>query len=191
MLDITPATALVTDIVTGVRDDQLSSPTPCEGTPVGGLLDHIDGLCLAFTAAAEKRALPGAGPGNIDASRLGPEWRSRIPDRLAGLAKAWSDPAAWEGMTEAGGQTFPGEVAAVIALDEVLLHGWDVAAATGQSFTPDPALVEAAYGFVSNVVKENPNGTPGLFGPPVAVPDDAPLLDRYLGAAGRDPSWRP
>lgn len=39
-------------------------------------------------------------------------------------------------------------------------------------------------------VSQNPDGTPGLFGPPVPVADDAPLLDRLLGLTGRDPAWR-
>ncbi|WP_245721908.1 hypothetical protein [Nocardia crassostreae] len=32
-------------------------------------------------------------------------------------------------------------------------------------------------------------GTPGLFGPVVPVPDNAPTLDKVLGLTGRDPAW--
>ena len=31
----------------------------------------------------------------------------------------------------------------------------------------------------------------GLFGPVVEVADEAPLLDRVIGLAGRDPAWSP
>ena len=34
-------------------------------------------------------------------------------------------------------------------------------------------------------------GTPGLFGPSVAVPDDAPAFERVLARSGRDPQWSP
>ena len=74
-------------------------------------------------------------------------------------------------------------------LDEVIVHGWDIAVGSRQRFSCEPPLVEAAYGFVQSVVARNPQGTPGLFGPPVPVPDDAPLLDRLLGLTGRDPAW--
>ena len=191
MLDLEPATRTLARLVVSVRDDQLDAPTPCTETRLGALLDHVDGLSQAFTAAATKTALEvGSQAPSADATRLGPDWRSRIPERLATLAEAWRDPGAWTGMTEAGGVELPGEVAGFVALNEVIVHGWDVAVASGQPYSCDEALVEGALRFVRPAVLENPNGSPGLFGPPVPVPDDAPMLDRLLGFTGRDPSWR-
>jgi uncharacterized protein (TIGR03086 family) len=189
MLDLEPATATMTSLVRGVRDGQLASPTPCREATVGDLLDHVEQLSLGFRAAAAK--VPAAGGGQRpSASRLGTDWRTRIPQRLADLAGAWRDEAAWRGMTVAGGQELPGDLAGVIALDEVLIHGWDIAVASGQPFSCYPGLVAAAYEFVQSTAEASPHGTPGLFGPPVPVPPDAPLLDRLLGLAGRDPAWQ-
>ena len=77
------------------------------------------------------------------------DWRTRIPRDLAELANAWRDPNAWTGMTQAGGIDLPGEIAGLVALDEVVIHGWDVARATGQPFDPNPAVLEAVHGFVA------------------------------------------
>jgi uncharacterized protein (TIGR03086 family) len=190
MLDLDPATRTLAGVVTGVRDDQLTAPTPCPGTSVAALLDHINGFALAFAAAAKHTTPPGGSqPPSADAARLTADWRTRIPARLAELADAWRPEDAWTGMTKAGGQDLPSELAGVIALDEVVVHGWDLAVATGQPYTVEPEQLEAVYGFVRSSAEQNPEGTPGLFGPPVAVPDDAPLLDRVLGLAGRDPAW--
>jgi uncharacterized protein (TIGR03086 family) len=192
MYDLLPATAAVSGIVLGVREEQLSWPTPCAGSAVGDLLDHVDGLSLAFTAAATKTPPLGASPGpSADASRLGTDWRTRIPARLEELARAWVDPAAWTGTTGAGGVAMPGEVAGAVAIDEVIVHGWDLAVATGQSFRVPDELVEVALGFVEPVVAGAPVGTPGLFGPPVPLPPDAPPMVRLLALTGRDPAWSP
>jgi uncharacterized protein (TIGR03086 family) len=191
MIDLEPATRMLSGLVEGVRDDQLAASTPCVDTPLGDLLDHVDGFSMAFTAAATKTALPGGSQApSADASRLGADWRVRIPERLEALAAAWRDEAAWAGMTQAGGQDLPAEVAGVIALDEVIIHGWDIAVASGQDYDPHPQLVEAAQQFVEQAVKENPHGTPGLFGPAIEVPPNAAPLDRLIGLTGRDPSWR-
>ena len=191
MLDLTPATGMLTQLVTDIGDDQLGAPTPCHGMTVADLLDHLDGLCLAFTAAAAKDgAIRNQAP-SVDGSRLGPDWRPRISGRLAGLASAWQDEAAWTGMTRAGGVDLPGEVAGRVAINEVVVHGWDIATATGHDYACETELIQAAYAFVQPTVAQNPDGSPGLFGAPVSVPDFAPLLDRLIGLTGRDPSWRP
>lgn len=192
MLDLEPATRALADLVEGVRDDQLEAQTPCTGTSLAAMLDHVNGFAVAFTRAAAKTPPPGGSQGpSADAARLGDDWRERIPVRLAALAAAWRDADAWTGMTQAGGVDLPGEVAGVIALDEVVVHAWDIAAASNQTYRCEPALLDAVHEFVRSSAEQNPNGTPGLFGPPVPVPGDAPLLDRVIGLTGRDPAWRP
>ncbi|XVQ88540.1 TIGR03086 family metal-binding protein [Microbispora siamensis] len=194
--DLRPATNRLAAIIRSVPDDRLTRPTPCEGTSVGELLDHIDSLSVAFAAAARKIPLEGGGgPPVPDASRLGADWRDRIPARLAELAEAWREPSAWTGTAEIGGGVLPAEVAGTSALDEIIVHGWDLAVATGMAYpADDPALAEGvhlAYQWVGAVAAEHPQGSPGLFGPPVPVPGDAPLLHRLLGLTGRDPAWQP
>lgn len=189
--DLGPTAQEVVRVLAGVRDDHLGAPTPCPGHTVASLVAHLDGLAEAFTAAARKDLGPltDTDPGDAPPD-LRPGWRERVPARLLALAEAWRDPAAWDGETRAGGVDLPGEVAGAVALDEVLIHGWDVAVATGQRVTYDEAALTACLGVVG--APRDPASDDGtLFGPPVPVPHGAPLLDRVLGLAGRDPGWSP
>ena len=186
--DLGPQTEEVARIVAGVRDDQLAEPTPCEGTSVAGMLDHLVGLTVAFRMGAEKQPLDGGA--RASAEELDPEWRSLLPKQLSALAAAWRRPAAWEGVTTVGGASLPAPAMGGIALNEVLLHGWDLAAATGQEYRPDPAAVAACLELVIGLNQPgNEELRNGQFGPVVPVPADAPALDRLLGLTGRDPRW--
>jgi uncharacterized protein (TIGR03086 family) len=193
MIDLEPAAAEVKRLLDGVREDQLADPTPCDCS-VAALLAHFLGLSLAFTWAARKTQPPG-GPvraAPFRAEHLDPEWRIELPRRLDDLVRAWRDPQAWEGMTEAGGVKMPGEQLGVVALDELVLHGWDLARATGRPFTCDAGSTAAVLAFTSATSgPEHEAARNGLFGPVVPVPEDAPAFDRALGFAGRDPSWTP
>jgi uncharacterized protein (TIGR03086 family) len=184
--DIAPAARRMARLVEGMHDDALDRPTPCEQYTVGDLLEHIGGAALAFRAAAVKRPLEGAPSG--DAARLPADWRTRIPADLLAMGQAWQDADAWTGMTAAGGVDLPGDVAGIVALDELVIHGWDLAKATGQPAGYDGPGLENVYAMVQQFRSA---GVEGLFGAPVPVPDDAPLLDRILGLAGRDPGWQP
>jgi uncharacterized protein (TIGR03086 family) len=173
-------------LVEAVPDGMLGQPTPCERYTVGDLVDHIGGAALAFTGAATKRPLEGGPSG--DAGNLGDDWRTRIPGHVVALAEAWGDPDAWTGITRAGGVDLPAEVAGVVALDELVIHGWDLAKATNTPAGYDGSELEGLYGMMQHF---RSRGIEGLFGPPVSVSDDAPLLDRIVGLAGRDPGWEP
>jgi uncharacterized protein (TIGR03086 family) len=197
MLDLDPAAREVARLLDGVTDDKLADPTPCADTPVAAMLDHLMGLSLAFTWAARKTTAAesgsdASGPGQATAEHLDPDWRTVLPQRLGVLAEAWRDPAAWEGMTEAGGVTMPAEMMGAVALDELVLHGWDLARGTGQPFTCDPDSTAAVLAFTSaSAQPEQAASREGLFGPVVDVPEAAPAFDRALGFAGRDPAWTP
>ena len=196
-IDLQPAATEVARLLDGVTDDHLAGPTPCPEYPVAALLDHLLGLSLAFTWAARKtpetaNGGTGSGPGSATAEHLDPRWRTLLPQRLDELVAAWREPAAWDGMTEAGGVRLPAEVMGAVALDELVLHGWDLARATGQPFTCDPASTAVVLAFTgASAQPEEAAGRAGLFGPVVDVPENAPPFDRALGFAGRDPGWTP
>jgi uncharacterized protein (TIGR03086 family) len=196
-LDLAPAAKEVSRLLDGVTDAQLTDPTPCENTPVAAMLDHLMGLSLVFTWAARKTtAAEGGssrpGPGRANAKHLDPSWRTLLPARLDELVESWRAPTAWEGMAEAGGATMPAEVVGVVALDELVMHGWDLARATGQPFGCDPATAAAVLAFTSaSAQPEQAASRAGLFGPVVEVAADASAFDRALGFAGRDPAWTP
>ncbi len=188
-LDLGPQARTVARLAERVSDEQLAAGTPCPRYTVRNLLGHVAGLAVAFRDAARKD-LGATTDTSPDSSLpdIEPGWRSTLPKALDELADAWRDPAAWTGETRAGGVPLPGAVAAAVAVDELVVHGWDLARSTGQEYEPDPAALEAAYGFLL-AAAEDPGGRAEIFGPIVPVPDDAPLLDRVIGLSGRDPGW--
>ena len=192
-VDLEPAARRMADLVAGVPDELLDAPTPNPEYTLGDLVEHVGGAASAFTGAAAKDLGDATSQGpSGDASRLSDDWRTRIPRDLAALADAWRDPDAWTGMTKAGGVDLPGEVAGLVALDELVIHGWDIARATGQAYEVDVGSLEAVHGFVAQFSEPGmEEARAGLFGPVVEVPEEAPLLDRVIGLTGRDPGWSP
>lgn len=186
--DLGPAAAQLARLAAGVRSDQFDRPTPCTDWSVADLLRHLLELTNAFTAAARKVPFPA--DGSARPTDLPADWQTQLDRQLEALAAAWREPGAWQGEAEAGGVTMPAAVMGAVAIDELVLHGWDLARATGQAFESDAASVEASLGFAAAMsVPGEEAGREGLYGPVVPVPDDASDLDRLLGYAGRDPRW--
>ena len=186
-MDLTSACQRAADVLTGVTDEQLGLPTPCEKLRLDELIAHIGGLALAFAAAAGKEFGPLTDTPPTDGTQIDADWRAAYPQRLAALAAAWKDQDAWQGMTRAGGVELPAEVMGSVALAEVLIHGWDVARAIDLPYDSDPATTQAC---LAHLAQFDAAGTEGMFGPAVPIADDAPDLDRVIAMSGRDPAWR-
>jgi uncharacterized protein (TIGR03086 family) len=186
MIDMQPAAARLAGVIANVSDDDLAKPTPCPDASVGDLIDHIRTFSVAFTRSARKEGRGGPPP-QANAANLPPDWRQTTPDALHTLASAWREPGAWDGMSHAGPLELPADIAGLVAVDELLVHGWDIAVATGQPYDAADDEVEAAMSFVTNFDAPRDGS---LFGPVVDVPEDAPPLRRLLGLTGRDPNWQ-
>jgi uncharacterized protein (TIGR03086 family) len=191
IVDLGPQARIVARLAETVTDEQLTAPTPCPDCAVRNLLGHLHMLSVAFRDAARKNlgATTDTSP-NAAVPDIGPGWREELPKALDDLADAWRDPAAWTGMTRAGGVSLPGEIAGAVVADELVIHGWDLARATGRPYEPDPAALHSAHTFLL-AAADDPNRGSGLFGPVVPVPETAPLLDRAVGLSGRNPGWTP
>jgi uncharacterized protein (TIGR03086 family) len=190
-VDLGPAVRRLADLVANVKDDALDRPTPCPAYLLGDLVEHVGGLALAFTAAGRKeRNAYNEMNGSGDASRLAADWRERISRDLAALGQAWAEPGAWTGMTRIAGDDTPAGVVGLVLADELAVHGWDVARASGQAYACEPDILEAALRFLQMFASPDaPAGPEVAFGPARILLDEAPLLDRVVAMAGRDPGW--
>ena len=113
-----------------------------------------------------------------------------IPRDVTAAAAAWAEPAAWAGVTRIAGADGPAQAIGLALADELVVHGWDLARATGRPYDCEPELLDAAEGFLDRCASPGAPGGPDVpFGPPRPLPDDACSLDRVIALAGRDPRW--
>lgn len=170
-------------VLAGLGPRALPRPTPCTEFTVADLLDHLSETAGTLTVAA----VGGPGDGTEPAASEGrdDDVASRLAADVERLATAWADPGLAElETTTAGGISMPVSFHNMIAVQELVLHAWDLAEATGQDFHPDPGTLERLHGFLTDVA---PRDGSGPFGPAIPVPDDASVLDQVLGMSGRVP----
>ncbi|MET8083829.1 TIGR03086 family metal-binding protein [Micromonospora sp. NPDC005237] len=175
------------DVVRGIADDQLDLPTPCRDYVVRDLLNHLFEVVVNFQELAEKRPVEWAEkPDHLDDG-----WRDRFAVETDRLIAAWSDPSTLEGVSP--GMGLPQTVVGGMALLDLIVHGWDLAVATGQPYQPAPEAVTELHALVEQLgptarkmgVFADPTPTPPTSTPAVTTPD----LDHLLTQTGRTPTW--
>ena len=76
---------------------------------------------------------------------------------------------------------------ATMLVSDLVIHGWDLATATGQQFQCNTDLADATLGFVAATADQG-RGM-GLYGDAWPVGGQSSSLDRALAVSGRDPEW--
>jgi uncharacterized protein (TIGR03086 family) len=175
--------------VAAVRPEQWGNPSPCAAWTARDVLDHIVTMHGVMLRSVGRE--PSPAPAVIDDPLAA--FRAARADVEAFLDDAGL--AATECDTPAGRMTAAQQIDQVVS-DDLVLHGWDLARATGQDETIDPDDVERLWAATSAIPPAlmDKYRTPGAFGPgvevfgrEVTVSEDAPLQDRLLGLIGRDP----
>jgi uncharacterized protein (TIGR03086 family) len=186
--EMTDAADAAAHTVAGVDASQLGRPTPCAEWDSRALLNH---LILWTSYSLEARAHGGSvGQDLIDRDFAAePGFAAAYRAQLDRALAAWSDPAVWEGSLDVMGTATPAADVAALNLAEMVLHGWDLAAATGQHYTVSDRAAAAALDAVTANAElfRQYQG----FAAPVEVPPSAPVLDQVLALSGRDPGWKP
>lgn len=183
MIDFSAAAEALAHLIGEVGADDLRRPTPCDDYTVADLLMHIDEGATGFTAVADGAI---SSPAVTDVEDAGS--RLRAADHVRDLGRAWLLPRAWAGDSDLAGLELANETWGKIALTEVLVHGWDLAVATGHAFAVPEHLVRACHDHVEVFVPAAP--VPELWGESVAGGETMPLLDRTVAITGRDPrAW--
>jgi uncharacterized protein (TIGR03086 family) len=172
-------------IIQKVTPDQASSPTPCSSWDVRTLVNHIVHDVRGFTESTEGGAFR---QGDDDV--IGDDWVTAYGDAAAELLAVWDRPGATEGMVTLSFGEVPKTWLMGQQIADLAVHAWDVAKATGRSTDLDAGVggVALEWGRANLLPQFRGDEASGkVFGPEVAVPDDAPLYDRVAAFFGRDP----
>jgi uncharacterized protein (TIGR03086 family) len=157
--------------------DQLGATTPCDDWNVRQLMDHMLETQRYFVGSAkgdENAKPPGQEPPDIirEDSDPGAIFEAARAETL----KVFGE----DGVIERTGPSIG------IAFADQLLHGWDLATATGQDATMPAGLPEAAYEMIHGQFTEEQRK--GVFKPEVKVDAQASAQDRLLAYTGRTPA---
>jgi len=170
--------------VAHVGGHNLGDATPCAEWTVRELLNHVVGEDLWFAALLDGETLAGVGDrfdGDLLGSDPGAAWAAARQGALAAIRGP--------GALERGVELSRGLVPAADYVWEILfdhtIHAWDLARAVGGDATIEPALLDAATGWLEGH-RDAVTGS-GLFADPVELGSQASDQDRLLAALGRRP----
>jgi uncharacterized protein (TIGR03086 family) len=151
--------------------DRLDTQTPCDEWDVRALLNHLLSSLEYFAAAPhDESAKP---PQGTPPQLLGDDVVKQYAAAREATLGVYREP----GVLEKTGPSLG------IAFVDQLVHGWDLARATGQDATMPDDLADAAFAMIDGRMPDDQRGT--FFKPAVPAADDAPAQQKLLAYGGR------
>jgi uncharacterized protein (TIGR03086 family) len=171
-------------VVRGVKPEQFGGPTPCQDWDVRTLTNHLLQVVSALSLAGRREAVPGE-LWTQDLTSQG--WAERFDEEGRAAVTAWAAAAAWDGTVSMGDMEMPAPMIASMLASDLVIHGWDLARATGQDYRCDDDAAELAHRFVADMGDQGRRM--GIYAAPLSVADGVPAFDKALALSGRDPRW--
>jgi uncharacterized protein (TIGR03086 family) len=167
-------------VVEGVRPEQLGLPSPCPDWDVRGVLNHV----VFGNLMASARLRGQEPPTDRSADHLGADPAGAFAESVSACREAFAEPGALERVVDTPLGRQQASFYVHMRINELLAHGWDVAAATGQSTDLAPDLAESALAMWQARLGDKPReGSP--FGPARPAPPGATAADRLAAFLGR------
>jgi len=168
--------------VHGVRADQWNSPTPCSEWDVRALVNHVLGEIRWAVPLFAGGTIAEVGD-RFDGDLLGDDPVAAWDDAAPAAIAAVDAQGAMDGTVHLSFGDVPGSEYATQLFADLLIHGWDLARATGQDDRLDPELVAACAGWFAGMADAYRGA--GAVGPRPAVPTDADPQAALLAEFGR------
>jgi uncharacterized protein (TIGR03086 family) len=172
----------VRTLADGVPADRLADPTPCTEWDVRGLLGHLVATVDRVRVIGEggdPQTTPRVVEGIADDG-----WTDALGAAEDKMAAVWADDAVLDELVTVPWGRVPGRAAVWGYIREALVHGWDLAVATGQSPEADPVTAEAALAETKLVMPAEPRGGPIPFAAPVAPRPEAGPTEQLANWCG-------
>ncbi|MYS24419.1 TIGR03086 family protein [Streptomyces sp. DvalAA-14] len=175
---IAELSAALTEVADAVRPEHLGGRTPCAAFDTAALLGHLAGSLAMCERAARKLAGPLPAVGST---------AKEVADAARSVGTAWQLAQAPLGDTDMGFGRMPAALAVTITVQELGLHGWDLARAIGHPYRiseeTEQTVLEAVEEFAARARASR------SYGPALRLSPNTPALLRALAASGRSPFW--
>ena len=168
--------------VHGIGDAQWALPSPCTEWDVRAVVNHVVGENLWAVPLFAGSTIAEVGD-RLDGDLLGDDPVLAWDDSAAAALAAVQDPGSMDRTVHLSFGDFPGSEYAMQLFADLLVHGWDLARATGQDDKMDPDLVGACAGWFAPIAQAYRAG--GVIAPRPEVDPSADPQTVLLADFGR------